>query len=275
AGLTEIVSAQVSQKEKGYAIVLRLFDARTGDEKNTHKAQVEGGPLDLAGALEHGVCSLLGAAPCVGQVSVRTDPTGCKVGAFAPKLFVDGKEDQTLPLAKALSLPVGRHSIRAGSGEERRVRVSYGRETKLFCEVRAGTPELSDDVIDAAPLVLADKPAAVRAPQGAPSGALDAKGAPKLSPQAAGGRLLVAGGLALLAVAAGTGLYANLRSNTLDERYHAGALTDADKPAYSSVHAAGAVSLTAAILGGLGLVTGTTMALLAPPADAAPVKGGK
>lgn len=262
AGLGQIVSAQVRQQEKGYAFVLRLFAAADGAQRSEQSGEVAGGPLDLAGALEHGVCGLLGAAPCLGAVVVRVESDGCKAAGAAPKLVLDGVEQGALPLPKPLSLPVGRHALRAGSGEERKVRVSYARETRLRCQVRAGAPELVDDLPDAAP------PPLVLASVAAPAAAVSARPLPALSRGQRWGRGLIAGGAALLAASAGLGLFAQVRGAALDSRYRAGALTDADKPVYGEVHAAGVAALATAVAGGAALAAGAVV-LVASPSGAA------
>jgi hypothetical protein len=101
ASLSRMVSGQVEQTARGYRFTLRLFAAKDGALLKEEKAQVEGGPLDLAGGLENGVCALLGAAPCTGSLFVRAGE-----GAAGVRLVVDGQEAGALPLERPLSLPV-------------------------------------------------------------------------------------------------------------------------------------------------------------------------
>ena len=252
ASLSQIVSAQIDPTSKGYKFTLRLFNAQDGKLLEQQAAMVEGGPLDLAGGLEHGVCALLGAAPCVGTLVVRAEE-----GTLGARLYVDGQDQGVLPLAKPLSLTVGRHLIKAGA-DERRVRVSYHRDTRLLCAQRAGAVALLDDTADARPtaapaLALATPPA---------------KSAPAISSQGKVGRLLIAGGAALLVTAAGLEWYSRAQASALEDRYRNGALTNADKPAYGRVSDSGAAALLtfAAGLGALGV---GGIVLLASPSGAA------
>ena len=241
ARLSQMVSGQVESTTIGYRFTLRLFASKDGAQLSEQKASVEGGPLDLAGGLEHGVCALLGASPCTGNVLVRAGE-----GAAGVRLFVDGQDQGALPLAKPLAIPVGRHIVKAGA-EERRVRVSYHRDTRLLCEKRGGAPSLVDDKPDAAPMVASATVAT--ATNAAPAAAVNAGSAPGMGEAKVGTYLLV-GGAVLLAAAAGFEWYARSNSSALDDRYRSGALTDADKPAYGTVRSAGT---TAAVLGAAGL----------------------
>ncbi len=270
ARLSQMVSGQVESTTKGYRFTLRLFSSKDGAPIGEERASVEGGPLDLAGGLEHGVCALLGAAPCAGNVLVRAGE-----GAAGVRLFVDGQDQGALPLARPLALPVGRHVVKAG-GEERRVRVSYHRDTRLLCEKRGGAPALVDDTPDATPLatqkVASATVAAASIP--APAAAVDARSAPGVG-QARVGKYLLVGAGVLLAAAAGFEWYARNASSALDARYRTGALTDADKPSYGAVHTAGttAVVLGAAGLGALGL-GGLVLLLPSGPAGGAKAPAG-
>jgi hypothetical protein len=197
-------------------------------------------------------------------------------GAAGVRLFIDGQDQGALPLAKPLAIPVGRHIVKAGA-EERRVRVSYHRDTRLLCEKRGGAPALVDDTPDATPMVANTKVASATvasATNAAPAAALDAGTAPG-SGQAKVGKYLLVGGGVLLAAAAGFEWYARSKSATLDERYRTGALTDADKPAYGAVHTAGttATILGAAGLGALGL-GGIVLLLPSGPAGGAKAPAG-
>ena len=252
ASLSQIVSGQVDATSKGYKFTLRLFDARNGALLEQQSAVVEGGPLDLAGGLEHGVCALLGAAPCVGALAVRVEE-----GASGARLTVDGQDQGVLPLAKPLSLTVGRHLVRAGA-DERRVRVSYHRDTRLLCAQRAGAWALLDDAPDAAPA----------APASALSAAQAERAVPAISSQGKVGRLLLAGGAALLVSAAGLEWYSRAQASALDDRYRNGALTNFDKPAYGRVSASGAAALLTGAVG-LGALGVGGIVLLGAPSGAA------
>ena len=182
AQLDAMISAAVSASEAGYRFQLREVGA-AGALLQEARGEVRGGPLDLAGALEHGVCELLGGAPCEGEVAV----TGS-----GPHVFIDGKDRGPLPVT--LPIAVGRHVVRVGDAE-RRVRVSYARTARLTAGLRAGELALIDaaDAASAAPL------AAVVA------------AAPEVSqPRATAARVLLASGIALLATAGGVALYSNV-----------------------------------------------------------------
>ena len=253
ASLSQIVSGQVDATSKGYKFTLRLFAAKDGALLEQHSAMVEGGPLDLAGGLEHGVCALLGAAPCVGSLAVRLEE-----GAAGAHLWVDGQDQGALPLQRPLSLTVGRHLVKAGA-DERRVRVSYHRDTRLLCAQRAGAVALLDDTAGLAPAAPALALAALKPP---------ANAAPGLDSRGAVGRLLLAGGAALLVTAAGLEWYSRAQASALDDRYRSGALTDADKPAYGRVTASGAAALITFAVG-LGALGVGGIVLLAAPSGAA------
>jgi hypothetical protein len=178
AKLDAMVSAAVTAKTAGYAFHLREVSA-AGQLLGERRGEVRGGPLDLSGALEHGVCELLGAARCEGGLRILGAPVA---------VSVDGVERGTPPVI--VQLPVGRHVVRA-DGAERRVRVSYGRTVQITA--RDGT--LLDDSAPAAP------------PVAAPVEAVSASRPPQQRAQAS--RALLGSGLGLLAAAVGVGLYAH------------------------------------------------------------------
>ncbi len=188
AHLDAVVSAQVSSTETGYRYHVRAFAARGGEPRGEEQGEVPGGPLDLAAALEHGVCAALGASPCNGSLWVGLVPGDGIDG----NVLVDGVDRGSLPLAKPLSLPVGRHLVQAG-GAERRVRISYGREARLLSTSRGGQPALLAEGESAVP-------AQVLAEGAAPA-------ADTALPRAMIARFLLGSGAALLATGAGLGLY--------------------------------------------------------------------
>jgi hypothetical protein len=189
AKVDAVVSAQVSTTETGYRYRVRAFAARGGQLRGEEQGEVVGGPLDLAGALEHGVCTALGAAPCNGSLWVGLVPGEGTDG----NVVVDGVDRGSLPLARPLSLPVGRHLVQAGSAE-RRVRLSYGREARLLSTSRGGRPSLLAEGESAVPAQ------SVLAEEAAPA-------AGTAQPRALVARLLLGSGAALLAVGAGLQLY--------------------------------------------------------------------
>ena len=194
AKLDAVVSAQVSTTETGYRYHVRAFAARGGELRGEEQGEVLGGPLDLAAALEHGVCTALGAAPCNGSLWVGVVPGDGIDGS----VLVDGVDRGSLPLAKPLSLPVGRHLVQAG-GAGRRVRISYGREARLLSTSRGGQPALLAEGESAVPAqVLAEGVAP------AADGAL---------PRAVIARILLGSGAALLATGAGLQLYSATRGS--------------------------------------------------------------
>jgi len=233
AGVAEVISASVSERPQGYAFRLWRWqaDGRLGSE---HRGEVSGGPLDLAGALEHGVCRVLGAAPCLGELRVD--------GPASARVFVDGEDRGALPLAAPLTMIVGRHSVRVGSHEER-VRISYGRSARVATAVAPA--------VRASPLPpsLFATPAAAAPP----------------AARATAARFLFAGGAALLAAGAGVGLYARVESARLDSRYASGALVEADRPRYGTVRAAG-IAATALVASGLGALVCGGIVFAATPA---------
>lgn len=238
ANLDQIVSAQVSATPHGYRTWLRLYGA-DGKLRNDLQEEVQGGPLDLSAALELGICRVLGASPCLGELRVSSEP-----GAAGKHLFVDGADQGVLPLAKKVSLPVGRHLVQLGK-DQARVRVSYGRIAPVLCGMRDGEPALVDalHLFTAAPLI-------------------DARTGPE--PRSRAARVLFASGAALLAASAGFGLYAHLASSQLDARYRAGALTDADASRYTSVNRTGTIALGLAATGVGAIATGGLVFALAP-----------
>lgn len=192
AGLEAMISAAVTASESGYRFRLREV-AAGGALLNESRGEVRGGPLDLAGALEHGVCELLGAAPCEGELRVvgerRSPALPEEVNAVQEIVSVDGEPRGALPVA--LRLPIGRHTVKVGDAE-RRVRVSYDRTVRLTAAVRAGS------------LALLDAPDAPEAPLAAVAAA-----APVSQPRAAAANVLFGSGVALLAAGAGVALYSS------------------------------------------------------------------
>ena len=184
AGLDAMLSAAVEATPRGYLWHLREFAAADGELLHEARGETRGGPLDLAGDLERGVCVVSGAAPCEGEL--------CVSGALDAHLFIDGTDRGPPPLQARLA--VGRHSVRLGA-DERRVRISYARTARLFAGLRAGAPVLLERE-DPPTLALVATPQAEVA---------------EARSQAA--RLLFGGGLALLAGAAGASLYATSASD--------------------------------------------------------------
>src|SRR5205814_4788969 len=83
-GFDQMVSAQVAQTPHGYRFHVRAFSARDGALAGEHQGEVRGGPLDLASALELGVCHALGAAPCLGELALSSEE-----GVAGTRLIVD------------------------------------------------------------------------------------------------------------------------------------------------------------------------------------------
>jgi hypothetical protein len=189
AKVDAVVSAQVSSTETGYRYQVRAFAVRGGELRGEEQGEVVGGPLDLGGALEHGVCTALGAAPCNGSLWVGLVPGEGIDG----NVVVDGVDRGSLPLARPLSLPVGRHLVQAG-GAERRVRISYGREARLLSTSRGGQPSLLAEGESAVPAQ------SVLAEEAAPA-------AGTALPRTLIARILLGSGAALLATGAGLQLY--------------------------------------------------------------------
>lgn len=179
AGLDAMVSAAVTAQESGYRFQLRQV-AADGTLVNQSRGEVRGGPLDLAGALEHGVCELLAAGACEGEIVASSSAPG------AVHLFVDGVDRGAMPVT--VRIPIGRHAVRAGDAE-RRVRVSYGRVVRLDAELRGGSMAL----LDGAPAV--------------PQEAVAAQSSPADPARASAGRVLLGASLALFATAGGIALY--------------------------------------------------------------------
>lgn len=244
AGLDEIISAQVLATERGYSTHLRLY-GKDGKLRSDLEAKVQGGPLDLAASLELGVCRLLGAAPCLGELRVSSDPA-----VAGAELWVDGKLQGPLPLPGPISLTVGRHVVQLGK-DEARVRISYGRAAQISCGMRGERPALLDALALSAPAAL---PLSA-GPQGI---------SPEPEPRSRAARVLVASGAALLAASAGFGLYSRVEAHALDSRYQSGALSAADAPAYSGVRTTGTIALALAATGAGALVAGGLVFALAP-----------
>ena len=203
AGLEAMISAAVSASDSGYRFQLREV-AADGALLRESRGEVRGGPLDLAGALEHGVCELLSAAPCEGELRVsgeqRSPALPEEVNSVHQNVVVDGQDRGPLPVT--LRLPVGRHAVKVGDAE-RRVRVSYARTAHLTAAMRAGSLALLD-----APGAFSSVAPAASAPlaSSAPLAAVSAA-APIPQPRATAARVLFGSGLALLASGAGVALY--------------------------------------------------------------------
>lgn len=215
SNLDAVVSAQVEAVATGYRFRVRAFSAPGGALRGEERGEVAGGPLDLEGALEHGVCAALGRGPCEGSLWVGLVPGEDADG----QLVIDGVDRGSLPLARPLLVPIGRHRVQAGAAEAR-VRVAYGRAVRLVATARDGEPALVDAEGRAAPAIA--EPAAAperesasavaRSRPGAPADAVAAP-APGAGLEGAPARVLVArvllgSGAALIAAGAGMGLYA-------------------------------------------------------------------
>jgi hypothetical protein len=247
AGLDQMISAQVDPTGHGYKVRLRLF--ANGKLRDELAEEVQGGPLDLGGALEHGVCRILGAAPCLGEASVA--------GPASARLFIDGIDRGALPVTAQLS--VGRHVLRlqragadagpeATGQAERRVRISYGREARLRGEERDGTLALLEG---AAPVE------AVQLAGPAPKPGLELG-------RSRAARILFATGAGLLAASAGVGLYSQIAAHDLNTRYRSGTLSDSDASLYRSVHATGTLATALAATGAGALVASGLVLALSP-----------
>ena len=262
AGLEAMISAQIVPAAHGYAFHLRVYSTE-GALLDEAEGEVQGGPLDLAGGLEHGVCRVLGAAPCLGalQIASAADVAGAR-------LLIDGHDVGALPLAAPLALPVGRHAVQvaaAGAGAARdgetRVRVSYGRTARLAAALRAGRPALTEGAL---PQAVAASPQAAFAPAPAlatgqlpaPGGVREARSRAAIS--------LFAGGAALLVAAGGAALYSRVESGALDSRYRSGALTDADVGRYGSVRRTGILAVVLAATGAGALAASGLVFALSP-----------
>ncbi len=189
ASLEAIISAAVTATGSGYRFQLREV-AAGGALIHEARGEVRGGPLDLAGALEHGVCEMLSTAPCEGELRVVGEQRDQSESAI-----VDGQDRGALPLT--LRLPVGRHAVKVGEAE-RRVRISSGRTVQLTAAMRAGALALLDDpaVAPAAPVV--------RSAAAAPVEAVSTTAA---QPRATAAHVLFGSGLALLTAGAGVAIY--------------------------------------------------------------------
>jgi hypothetical protein len=228
AGLEAMISAAVSATEHGYRWHLRVYalDGKLlGEERN----ELQGGPLDLGGALEHGICSLLGGAPCMGEIRLASDSSTAGVHAF-----VDGQDRGALPLDKPLPAAVGRHVVRVGE-QEHRVRVSWGRVNIVHF---VGEPRLTA-FTEAAPVTLGEA-------------------------RSRAARVLLAAGAALLVGAAGAELYSRLESRSLDSRYRSGALTEADASRYAAVRRTGILATALAATGAGAIAAGGLVLALTP-----------
>lgn len=265
AKLDAILSARVDATERGYKWRLRRF-LSNGEPRGEEQGEVIGGPLDLAGSIEGGVCRVLGAAPCAGELQIAAEPA-----LTGQHLFVDGRDAGALPLARPLSLPIGRHAVRVAASE-RRVRVSQGKVARVFAGQGASGPSLSEEpVAAAAPNATSEAPPLLAAAAG-PTRLYSAAYVPHpialRTPTADGRtiavRALVASGLGLIAAGAGVGLFAQIEGHRLDQRYRSGALSDADKPGYGQVHTAG-LAASALVATGVGaLAAGGLVFALTP-----------
>ncbi len=196
AHLEAMISAQVIALDSGYRWTLREV-AEDGKLLAEKRGEIRGGPLDLAGALEHGVCEVLGASPCEGEIRVRPGEQELAGRVSGLHLTVDGADRGVLPAT--LRMPIGRHAVKLGDAE-RRVRVSYARTVRLTPALRDGSLALLDEA-EAAPV------AAVSSVPAAASG----------EPRAQASRILLLSGAGLLAAAGGIALY-NGSSNGPDSR---------------------------------------------------------
>ncbi len=240
SGVDQIVTAAVEKSGAGYRFHLRVFEqAKLRDERSE---EVQGGPLDLAAALEHGVCRAMGAAPCLGELQLGSG--GDVVGQ---RLLVDGVDLGALP-APALQLAVGRHLLKVGESELR-VRVSYGRVTRARCEARQGAPALIDGAAALEPL--ADLPVMKSMP-------------PEVRSRSRAALTLFSAGAALLVASAGAELYSHLAANQLDGRYQRGALTDADAARYASVRRTGILATVLAATGAGAIAASGVVLALSP-----------
>ena len=241
-GVDQTLTAAVDKTAAGYRFHLRLFEqGRLRDELSE---EVVGGPLDLAAALEHGVCRAMGAAPCLGELQL-----GSGSDVAGQRLVVDGLDRGPLP-QPPLQLAVGRHLLRVGESELR-VRVSYGRTSRAHCEERQGAPALIDGAAAPAPLLAAAPPplpAEVRA-------------------RSRVALTLLSAGAALLVASAGAELYSRVAASQLDSRYQRGALTDADAGRYGSVRRTGILAVALAATG-VGAIAASGVVLALSPAGA-------
>ena len=188
AGLEAVISAQVIAFDNGYRWMLREVagDGKLLAEKG---GDIRGGPLDLEGALERGVCEMVGAAPCEGELRVAPGEAALSDRVSGLRLRVDGADRGPLPAT--VRVPVGRHAVKLDEAE-RRVRISYSSTVRL-------TPVLRDGG-----LALLDEAEA----QAAPVAAVSATGAPaSAEPRARASRVLLLSGVGLLAAAGGIALY--------------------------------------------------------------------
>ncbi len=246
SGVDQIVTAAVAKTEAGYRFHLRVFEqAKLRDEV---AEEVQGGPMDLAAALEHGVCRAMGVAPCLGELQLDS---GDEVAG--QHLSVDGLDRGALP-APPLQLAVGRHVLKVADSELR-VRVSYGRATRARCEERQGAPVLIDG--SAAVLALTVLPAKAIGP--------DAQARSRVA------TTLFSAGAALLVASAGAALYSQVAANQLDWRYQRGALSDADASRYAAVHRTGILAVALAATGAGAIVASGLVLALSP--DGASVTG--
>jgi hypothetical protein len=242
SGVDQTLTAAIEQTSKGYRFHLRVFErARLRDELED---EVQGGPLDLAAALEHGVCRAMGAAPCLGELQL-----GASAEVAGQHLLVDGLDRGALPLPP-LQLSVGRHQLKVADSELR-VRVSYGRATRAHCEERQGAPALIDGN--------AALPEAV-AVQARPL-------APEVRARSRTALTLFSTGAALLVASAGAGLYSRVAASQLDSRYQKGVLTDGDASRYAAVHRTGTLALALAATGA-GAIAASGLVLALSPSGA-------
>lgn len=269
AKLDAVVSARVDEHERGYRWHLRRFGPG-GALPSEEQGEVVGGPLDLAGALEGGVCKLLRVKDCTGELRVETD-----AAAVGVHLFVDGRDVGALPLRQPVSLPVGRHAARLGAAEQR-VRISQGRAATIFAGQLEGALSLAEQPAPVATAANTTSPAVKSGPTRLYSAAYTTVPIALREPTSDGrslvGRALVAGGIGLLAAGAGVGLYAQLEGHRLDERYRAGTLTDADKPGYGQAHTAG-IAAAALVATGVGALAAGGLVFALTPSSA--TVGGK
>lgn len=238
-GVDQVLTVEVLP---GPAFHLRAFE--NGKLRDQLSETVQGGPLDLAAALEHGVCRVMGAAPCLGELQLSS------AGEVAgQRLLVDGLDRGPLPAAP-LQLAVGRHLVKVGESELR-VRVSYGRTAHARCEERQGAPALLEGAPVSVSALLASAPA--------PS--------PEVRSRSRVALTLFSAGAALLVASAGAELYSRTAASQLSARYRAGALSDADAGRYASVRRTGILA-TALAASGAGAIAASGLVLALSPSGA-------
>ena len=261
SGVDRTVTAAVEKSDAGYRFHLRVFEQ--AGLKDELSEEVRGGPLDLAAALEHGVCRALRAAPCLGELQLGS---GDEVAG--QRLLVDGLDRGALP-APALQLSVGRHVLKVGESELR-VRVSYGRVTRARCEERQGAPALIDGAAAFAPLALlapAATPTDAMPPAAMPAAAMTTDAVPTGARTSRVALTLFGAGAALLVASAGVELYSHVAASQLDARSPRGARSEADTARSAVVRRTGILA-TALAATGAGALAASGMVIALSPAGA-------